>query len=81
MHHERTCNRNPDATNIGMGVPRQHFRGEAANVEQRMMQVQSSIQNNFRLYRRVLNSSRNIFDQIQHVVVHDVRGILRRQHQ
>ena len=44
-----------------------------------MRQVQSSVQNNFRLYRRVLNTNRNIFEQVRHVVMHNARGILRRQ--
>ena len=44
-----------------------------------MRLVRSSMQANLRLYRRTLNAQQNIFDQIRHVVMHDVRGIIRRE--
>ena len=79
QHHERTCNLNPNAAHIGTGVPQQHFRGGAANVDQRMDRVHSSVQNNFCLYRRVLNMNRNIFEQVRHTIMYDIRGVLRRE--
>ena len=44
-----------------------------------MRLVRSSMQANLRLYRRQLNATQNIFDQLRHVIMHDVRGIIRRE--
>ena len=44
-----------------------------------MRLVRSSMQANLRLYRRTLNATENIFDQIRHVIMHDVRGVIRRE--
>ena len=44
-----------------------------------MRLVRSSMQANLRLYRRTLNAQRNIFDRIRHVIMNDVRGVIRRE--
>ena len=44
-----------------------------------MRLVRSSMQANLRLYRRNLNAKENIFNQIRHTIMNDVRGILRRE--
>ena len=44
-----------------------------------MRLVRSSMQANLRLYRRSLNATENIFDRIRHVIMHDVRGVIRRE--
>ena len=44
-----------------------------------MRLVRSSMQANLRLYRRTLNAQQNIFDRIRHVIMHDVRGVIRRE--
>ena len=44
-----------------------------------MRLVRSSMQANLRLYRRTLNATENIFDRIRHVIMHDVRGVIRRE--
>ena len=44
-----------------------------------MRLVRSSMRENLRLYRRQLNAENTIFDQIRHVIMHDVRGIIRRE--
>lgn len=75
-HHERTCDENPNAAHIGAGINQQHY-GHLANT--RMEQVQSAHAGNVRLFRRSLNSDRNVYEQLRNVILHDVRGILRRQ--
>ena len=44
-----------------------------------MRLVRSSMQANLRLYRRSLNATENIFDRIRDVIMHDVRGVIRRE--
>ena len=44
-----------------------------------MEQVISAHAGNFRLYRRSLNSDRNIYEKLRNVL-HDVQGVLRQQH-
>ncbi len=44
-----------------------------------MRLVRSSMQANLRLYRRTLNVHQNIFDQLRDVIMHDARGVIRRE--
>ena len=44
-----------------------------------MRLVRSSMQANLRLYRRTLNANENIFEQLRHVIMNDVRGVIRRE--
>ena len=64
---------------IGEGVPQQHYQNIPRGSNKAMRLVRSSMQANLRLYRRNLNATRNIFDQIRNVIMHDVRGIIRRE--
>ena len=34
---------------------------------------------NFRMYRMSLNSDRNIYEKLRHVILNDVRAVLRQQ--
>ena len=64
---------------IGGGVPQQHYEETPRGSDKAMRLVRSSMQANLRLYRRNLNATENIFDRIRHVIMHDVRGIIRRE--
>ena len=64
---------------IGEGVPQQHFQNVPRGSDKTMRLVRSSMQANLRLYRRTLNATENIFDRIRHVIMHDVRGVIRRE--
>ena len=75
--HERTCEKNPHMIPRGAGVPQQHHTPRGSQHTMRLMR--SSVENNFRHYRRSLNTTANIFAQLRHVVLHDVRGIVRRE--
>ena len=44
-----------------------------------MRLVRSSMQANLRLYRKSLNAQQNIFAQLRDVIMHDVRGVIRRE--
>ena len=44
-----------------------------------MRLVRSAMQANLRLYRRNLNAERNIYERIRHVIMNDVRGVIRRE--
>ena len=44
-----------------------------------MRLVRSSMQANLRLYRKTLNAKENIFENTRHVIMNDVRGIIRRE--
>ena len=44
-----------------------------------MRLVRLSMQANLRLYWRNLNATENIFNQIKHTIMHDARGIIRRE--
>ena len=78
-HHERTCDLNPDAARIGGGINQQHYRQHIQS--QRMERIQTAHAGNFRLYRRSLNCDRNVYENLRNVILHDVRGVLRQQHQ
>ena len=64
---------------IGGGVPQQHYEHTPRGSDKAMRLVRSSMQENLRLYRRNLNATENIFDQIRHTIMNDVRGIIRRE--
>ena len=64
---------------IGVGIPQQHFRDVPRGSDKTMRLVRSSMQANLRLYRRSLNARVKIFDRIRDVIMHDVRGIIRRE--
>ena len=64
---------------IGRGVPQQHYENAPRGSDRAMRLVRSSMQANLRLYRRQLKVQENIFDQLRHVIMHDVRGIIRRE--
>ena len=64
---------------IGGGVPQQHYEDTPRGSDKAMRFVRSSLQANLRLYRRNLNAMENIFDQIRHTIMNDVRGIIRRE--
>ena len=64
---------------IGEGIPQQHFQNVPRGSDKTMRLVRSSMQANLRLYRRTLNATENIFDRIRHVIMHDVRGVIRRE--
>ena len=76
--HERTCDMNNDSVAVGMGIPQQHYNPRTVN--DRMELIRSSHSNNFRIYRKTLNTSRKIFDQLRHTIMHDIRGVVRREH-
>ena len=76
-HHERACDHKPNAANIGYGSTTTTFSWRCHQCRPK----NKPVQDNFRLYRRVLNTNQNMFEQVQHVVMHDARGILRRQRQ
>ena len=45
-----------------------------------MRQVMSRHDGDFRMHRKTMNSDKNIYEQLQHTIMNDVRGILRQQH-
>ena len=64
----------------GAGVPQQHHRNTPRGSQLTMRLMRSSVENNFRHYRRSLSKpTENIFAQLRDVVMHDVRGIVRRE--
>ena len=63
----------------GRGVPQQHYDNVPRGSERTMRLVRSSMQTNLRLYRRKLNAKENIFDRLRDVIMHDVRGVIRRE--
>ena len=64
---------------IGEGIPQQHFQNVPRGSDKTMRLVRSSMEANLRLYRRTLYATENIFDRIRHVIMHDVRGVIRRE--
>ena len=56
-HHERTCDSNPDAAHIGGGINQQHH-DSTRPADKRMRQVNSLHGDNFRMYRKSLNSNK-----------------------
>ena len=78
--HERNCEKNPHMIQHGAGVPQQHHRNTPRGSQLTMRLMRSSVENNFRHYRRSLsNTTENIFAQLRQVVMHDVRGVVRRE--
>ncbi len=63
---------------IGGGVPQQHYNTPRGS-DHTMRLVRSSMQANLRLYRRTLNAQQNILEQLRHVIMHDVRGVIHRE--
>ena len=46
-----------------------------------MRLLRSSMQDNFRIYRKMLHAKKKIFEQIRDVIMHDVRGVIRSERQ
>ena len=65
-HHERTCDRNPNAARIGAGVPQQFFRQQQIDESQRMKKMRTAHGGNVCQYRKSIDSNQNIFDKLQH---------------
>ncbi len=64
---------------IGEGIPQQHYRNTPRGSDKTMRLVRSLVQANLHLYRRSLNATENIFDRLRHIIMHDVRGVIRRE--
>ena len=82
--HERTCDRNPNGAGyVGTGISQQYYHNTSTTSSTRgsttMDLVQSSHAGNFRLYRRTLEAKSNMQAQLRNAIMHDGRGILRRE--
>ena len=66
----------PDADCIGSGVNQPHYY--SSNHHQ-MRQVMSRHDGNFRMYQKTLHSDKNIYEQLGHTIMNDVRGVLHQQ--
>ena len=75
-HYERTCDINPAAASVGGGIHQQHHQHTANS---KMELIKTAHTGNYRLFRRSLNSDRNVYEKLRHVTLNDVRGILRQQ--
>ena len=81
-HHERTCDSNPNAARIGRGTPQQFYRRTGGQqMAQRMTQVETAHGGNFRLYRKSIDSNKNVIDKLRHVIMNDCRGVIRNEPQ
>ena len=83
-YHERTCDRNPNGAGyVGTGISQQYYENTPTTSSSRdsttMDLVQSSHAGNFRLYRRTLEAKTNIQAQLRNAIMHDGRGVLRRE--
>lgn len=85
-YHERTCDRNPNGAGYeGSGVTQQHYYNTPSTSSSRssgnasMELIQSSHAANFRVYRRELYAKNNFQAQLRHAIMHDGRGVLRRE--